>query len=157
MCLAAARTTSLPPSQLHRLYGSTPHSWMHHVTAHCSCTHCIAACLTAAHTILLCASQLHTPHCCAPHSCTHHVAAHLAAVQATLLSPLQLPGHVAASLAAPNKYQVFIKTWYSTCTWLNMMGILTTQHKMPGTKGTCHPNPKKPLPGMPGRGILGLG
>jgi hypothetical protein len=133
----------------------------------CSCKDHITAPLAAARatwqhasqldTPRRCPSQPHTPRCRTPRSCTHRVAARLAAAQATSPSPSQLPGHVAASLAAPNKYQVFIKTWYSTCTRLDMTGILTTQHKMPGTKGTCHPNPEKPLPGMPGRGILGLG
>jgi hypothetical protein len=35
--------------------------------------------------------------------------------------------------------------------------ILTTRHKMPGTKGTRYPNPEIPVPGMPGMSILGLG
>jgi hypothetical protein len=44
--------------------------------------------------------------------------------------------------------------WY---TQLDMAGFLTARDKTPGTKGTRHPNPETPLPGMPGRGISGLG
>ncbi len=45
----------------------------------------------------------------------------------------------------------------STCTQLKATGFITTRHKMPGSKGTRHSNPEIPVPGMRGRGILGLG
>ena len=42
-------------------------------------------------------------------------------------------------------------------TWLKVMGFTTTQHKMPGSKGTYHPNPTNTHIQDKGRGILGQG
>jgi len=42
-------------------------------------------------------------------------------------------------------------------TQLKAMGFITTWHKMPGSKGTCHPNPEIPLSSTLSRGISGLG
>jgi len=40
-------------------------------------------------------------------------------------------------------------------TQLKAMGFITTQHKMPGSKGTHHPNPANTCTRDEGRGILG--
>jgi hypothetical protein len=43
------------------------------------------------------------------------------------------------------------------CTQHKTLGFLTTQDKMPDTKGTRHPNHEIPIPSILGMGISGLG
>jgi hypothetical protein len=84
---------------------------------------------TAARPTSSCASQVNVPPRRLPHSQTRRIAVHLAAARAS------------ARGLFPS-------------TRLKATGFITTRHKTPGSKGTRHPDPEIPLPGMPGRGSL---
>jgi hypothetical protein len=147
---------SKPISQLHAPPRRAPRRWTGHLAASLTAAHAAsrgfthtdaplsatpskiqfrlgqqadptAACPTSSHAL-----QVNMPPRRLPHSQTRRIAAHLAAARAS------------ARGLFPS-------------TRLKATGFITTQHKTPGSKGTRHPDPEIPLPGMLGRGISGLG